>query len=91
MTREQMIDQAVRRFMKPISMRQAVRHAENARRIRRSYVPHYWKLNKPGPLNGADPAWWDGTLAEIGLSTFPGRVRAIRVEFRRLVDKQAHA
>lgn len=84
MTREQMIDQAVRRFMKPISMRQVVRHADNTLRIRWSYVPHDWKPSGRGPANGAAPEWWEGTVAEKGLSIFPGRVRAIRAEFRRL-------
>ncbi len=91
MTREQMIDEAVRRSMKPISMKQAVRHAENTDRVRRSYVPHVWRSGDLGPSNGADPGWWDGTLAEKGLSTFPGRVRKIRAEFRRLEGAQAHA
>lgn len=82
MTREQMIDQAVRRSMKPVTMIRVDRRSKLAERIRRDCVPHEWNIDDYGPANGAGPGWWVGTIAEHGLRRFPGRVRAIRDAFR---------
>lgn len=91
MTREQMIDEAVRRFMKPLTMRQVINQAEFAVLFRRTRVPHDWKPEDSGPANGADRWWFEGTIADKGLRRFPGRVRAIRTEFRRIAHEQAVA
>ncbi len=84
LTREQVLDEAVRRSMKPISMKQVVRRAENTICIRLNCFPHEWTLTDPGPENGAALAWWEGTIAEMGLSIFPGCVRKIRTKFNKM-------
>lgn len=86
MTREQMIDEAVRWSMKPITMKQVARYADNVARVRRERVPRVWALEDDDdhPEKAADPSWWKGTVAERGVGIFPGCVRKIRAEFRRI-------
>lgn len=82
MTREQVLDEAVRRSMKPITMKQVVRHADKTNEIRSHCVPHRWTEDDWGPVNGAAPEWWDGTIAEHVLDRLPGCVNSIRVKCR---------
>lgn len=88
MTREQMIDIAVQRTMKPVTMRRVDRIAKNVVHIRHTCVPHEWTSQDPGPENAAALFWFEGSIAEYALSPFSGRVKKIRAEFRRLNDSR---
>lgn len=86
MTREQMIDAAVRKSMARVTMKQVVRGADDMIRIRATCVPVAYGAPGWGQENAANPDWWEGTPAENGLRWFPGRVRAIRKEFARIAS-----
>lgn len=84
MNREEKLRLAIKRSMKPVTRQRVVNDANFAAHIRQECVPHAFSEGSPGPDNAAHPDWWDGTIAEKGLRWFPGCVKKIRAEFKRL-------
>lgn len=72
MTREQMIDEAVRHSMKSQTMAAVVGVAESLEKMFANSRPH---------TRGNSPS-------QVSLRRFPGRVRAIRAEFRRIAGAE---
>lgn len=74
MTREQILDQAVKLAFTPPIARRVLEAANRCEKIRLK-----------GPKDGAHPGWFVGSVAEVALSDFPGPVERTRKHFARLL------
>lgn len=105
MTREQMLDEAVRRSIKRPTMEQILENARFEMRVREDCQPFPRAIQALADAGRWDDvklfqkahpkaeytarSWWDGDLGSHGFDRFPRRLQAIRKEFHRMAVEQA--
>jgi len=98
MTREQMIDEAVRRSIKRRTMKSVLNRRAFTEHVRRTCVPGPLDSNgqpawvdasglNPDGLQYANPGWWGPANPFLSC---PRRLAAIRTEFNRIAAEHAH-
>jgi len=93
MTRTEMIDEAVRRSIKPQTMKRILRCAATGEEIRSQCTPGAVDKNdlmiQPTRRNHAHPIWWRDK--DKPFDGYPRRLKAIRTEFNRIAAEHANA